>query len=195
MGKVHYREDPSEKERKKYRKLLSEEEELALVTGYGKLYLRQRFILQILLPGIVFIIAGGAYAYFSHLNPGVWLAVGLLVAVVVAWVMTVMVDRAHRYLLTTRRVIIREGIVSLKVTSVLYDKITHIEVDQGFTDRLFLHHGTIIINTAGGGEDLLHLKYVAYPVEFKNLLERLVHQERKGAPIRGEVIELEEEKS
>ncbi len=194
MAKEHYKEDLSEKERKRYRKLLSEEEELVLVTGYGSLYLRQKFILQILLPGIIFIIAGLAYTYFNHLNLGWGLGVGLAVAIIVAYLLTVIINRAHRYLLTTRRVIIREGIISLKITSVLYDKITHIEVDQGFTDRFFLHHGTIIINTAGGGEDLLTLKYVAYPVEFKNRLERLVHQERQGAPLRGEVIDLGEEK-
>lgn len=86
---------------------------------------------------------------------------------------------SHRYLLTTRRVIIKKGLLTYKLTSALYDKITHIEVDQGFLDRIIMHHGKIIINTAGLNKGEITLDFVDNPVEFKNLLERLINRERE----------------
>ena len=86
---------------------------------------------------------------------------------------------ANRYILTTRRVIIKKGLISVKLTSALYDKITHIEVDQGIMDRLIMKHGTIIVNTAGGNNDEIKISYIDEPIKFKNLLERLINRERE----------------
>ena len=67
----------------------------------------------------------------------------------VAILKTLHTYHANRYLLTTSRVIIKKGLFNIKLTATLYDKITHLEVDQSFFDRMLLHHGDIIINTAG----------------------------------------------
>lgn len=83
------------------------------------------------------------------------------------------------------------------MTSALYDKITHIEVEQGFLDRLIMKHGTVIVNTAGMNKAEIKIEYVDAPIEFKNLLERLINREREsfGRPtgpvvaVEGEVIE------
>ena len=87
--------------------------------------------------------------------------------------------QANRYLLTTRRVIVKRGFFTVKLASALYDKITHIEVDQSFVDRMFLHHGTILVHTAGSNSDEIVLQYVESPIEFKNILERLINRERE----------------
>jgi len=91
---------------------------------------------------------------------------------------------SNRYLLTTRRVIIKKGIFGVKLTTTLYDKITHLEVDQTIVDRLLLHHGNIIINTAGVTKGEIVLRYVDYPLELKNLLERLINREREQFGLR-----------
>ena len=96
---------------------------------------------------------------------------------------------SNRYLLTTRRVIIKRGLFSVRLTAALFDKITHLEVDQGIVDRLFLHHGTIIVNTAGLNKGEIVLRYVDYPLELKNLLERLINREREQFGLRGATLE------
>ena len=184
MAKLHYRESPSEKERRAFAKFLAEDEELILATGLGRAYIRSRFVVGIMIPGGIFLVAGLALAYFLKFNLGYGLLVGLLVASIFSALKAVHTYHAHRYLLTTRRVIIKHGLIAVKLTAALYDKITHIEVDQGFFDKLLMHHGTVIINTAGMNKGEITLNYVDYPIEFKNLLERLINREREQFGLR-----------
>lgn len=194
--KVRYSPTVDPKDIRKFQKYLSDNEELVVVTGYGSTYLRQKFILQIILPGIIWIILGLVLAIYQKFNPGYGLLLGMIVSCLFSWLQTWITYQSHRYLLTNRRVIIKEGFVKIKLSSALYDKVTHIEVVQGLVDRLFLKHGKIIINTAGSNKDELVLDFVEEPIQFKNILERLIHQEReyfrssgeKLEPIEGEVI-------
>lgn len=179
MGKPKYREGAGAKEKKAFAKYLAEDEELVLATGYGVNYLRHRFCYYLFFPGgIGFILTYFAH-WIYHINLGYSLMTGLAAAAVIAYLQTLLTYHAHRYLLTTRRVIIKKGFFAVKLTSALYDKITHIEVDQNLIDRMIMRHGTIIINTAGGNKDELKLNYVDSPIEFKNLLERLINRERE----------------
>lgn len=189
MPKLHYHEQLSYKEKKSFSPYLSEDEELILVTGLGKTYLRQRLIIQTVFPGGVFILAGLTLAYFYPFNLGAGLLLGFIVALFFSVLKTFLTDRAHRYLLTTRRVIIRKGFFAVKLMSALYDKITHIEVDQSFIEKVLMRHGTIKIHTAGGGQDELILRYVDHPIELKNLLERLINSERQRYTPFREVLE------
>lgn len=206
MGKPRYKE-VSERDKKAFLNLLSEDEELILATGYGRTYLRQRFIIQLMLPGVIFIFGGFALFYFYHPSlpeglinlwvPGNGLILGLVLAGVFSYLQTLWLYHANRYLLTTRRVILKRGLVNVKLVSALYDKITHIELNQGFVDRFFLHHGQIKIHTAGSEKDELVLDYVESPIEFKNILERLINSERERfnknitpvVEIEGELVE------
>lgn len=179
MGKPKYREGAGAEDKKAFAKYLAEDEELVLATGYGKNYLRHRYAYYFIFPGAIgFILTYFAYQIY-HMNLGYSLTIGLAAALFLAYLKTVLTYHAHRYLLTTRRVIIKKGFFAVKLTSALFDKITHIEVDQNLVDRMIMRHGTIIINTAGGNKDELKLNYVDSPIEFKNLLERLINRERE----------------
>lgn len=184
MAKLHYQDSPTEDEKKSFARFLAEDEELVLATGLGALYLRSYFVICLAWPGFVFMGAGLVLAYFLKFNLGYGLLVGFVVASAAAVFKTRLFHHANRYLLTTRRVIVKKGVLTVKLTSALYDKITHIEVDQSFFDKLLMHHGTIIINTAGMSKDEIVLKYVDYPIEFKNLLERLINREREQFGVR-----------
>ncbi len=185
MTKFHYRESPTEKQKKAFRKYLSEDEELILVTGLSRAYIRSKFILFLLLPGMVFLGLGLGLGWLLGIGK-IWaLVLGLILFLVAAILKTMHVYHANRYLLTTRRVVIKNGVFSVKVSATLFDKITHLEVDQSFIDRLLLHHGTIHINTAGLNKGEIMLKYVDYPLELKNLLERLINREREQFGLRG----------
>ena len=196
MAKFHYKESPSEKQKKAFKPYLSEDEELILVTGLGNVYVRQKFIFHILFPGAIFggVVFGIGFLLKADLIGS--LIAALIVTLIVAILKTMHLYHANRYLLTTRRVIIKKGIFGVKLTAALYDKITHLEVDQSFMDRFLLHHGTIIVNTAGVHKDEIILEYVDYPMELKNLLERLITREREqlglktfsGSTVEGEIV-------
>lgn len=195
MAKQHYHEAPTPAQKSSFAPYLSEDEELILVTGLGRIYLRQKFIIYLLFGlsfgGILF-----GVLYFLKVSQVTALVASLFLSLIIATLKTFHVHHANRYLLTTRRVIIKKGLFSVKLTAALYDKITHLEVDQAFIDRVFLHHGTIIVNTAGVHKDEIVLRFVDYPMELKNLLERLITREREqmgqrpyvGATVEGEII-------
>lgn len=184
MSKLHYKDSPSEKEKKSFAQYLAEDEELVLVTGLGKVYLRSCFMTGLLLPGGIFIILSLGLAYFLKFDLIYGFIAGLCMAAFFSFLKTLHVHHATRYLLTTRRVIIKRGVFAVKIASALFDKVTHIEVEQSFFDKLLYKHGTIIINTAGTNKGEITLNYVDYPIEFKNLLERLINREREQVGFR-----------
>lgn len=188
MAKFHYRESPTQSQKNAFKKYLSEDEELILVTGLSRAYIRSKFIFYLLFPGFPFLGLGLGAAWFFGLGK-VWaLILGIGLMFLSAALKTMHVYHANRYLLTTRRVVIKKGLFSVQLTAALFDKITHLEVDQGIFDRMFLHHGTIIVNTAGLNKGEIMLRYVDYPLEFKNLLERLINREREQFGLRGATL-------
>lgn len=185
MAKFHYRESPAQKQKDSFKRYLSEDEELVLVTGFSQATIRAKFILYLLFPGLLFLGLGLGLGWVFGIGK-IWaLTLGLLGMFLSATLKTMHLYHANRYLLTTRRVIIKRGLFSVRLTAALFDKITHLEVDQGVIDRLLLHHGSIIVNTAGLNKGEIVLKYVDYPMELKNLLERLINREREQFGLRG----------
>lgn len=195
--KQRYKEGVSVKDKKIFAPILAEDEELVLATGYGSLYMRQMFLYYTIVPGIVFILGGLGAAFLFSFNLGIGMGVGLIIAVLIALARCHMLYNSHRYLLTTRRVIIKSGFFSVKLQSALYDKVTHIELDQSLFDRWIMHHGSIVVNTAGTNKNEIRISFIDSPIEFKNILERLINRERErygrqqGAVItvEGEIVE------
>lgn len=197
MAKFHYRDAPSLNQKSAFQSYLSEDEELVLVTGLSAAFIRQELLLYFAFPGIIVGLAEAVLGWFLGIDK-VWVAVlAVILMIITTIIKTWHLYNANRYLFTTRRVMIKKGLFSVKLTAVLYDKITHIEVDQSFFDRVFLHHGDIIINTAGSNKNEMILKYVDYPMELKNLLERLINREREhyglrpaaASSVEGEILE------
>lgn len=188
MAKFHYRESPTEKQKKAFKKYLSEDEELVLVTGLSKAYMRNKFVLYLLFPGLLFFGFGLGLGWLLGLGKTWALTLAFLGMLLSTILKTMHLYHSNRYLLTTRRVVIKKGIFGVKLSATLFDKITHLEVDQGIVDRLLLHHGSIIINTAGMNKGEISLKYVDYPLELKNLLERLINREREHFGMSGATL-------
>lgn len=65
MAKLHYKESPTENEKKAFAPVLAEDEELILATGLGRAYLRSKFIVGIMWPGGIFIVLALALFYFA----------------------------------------------------------------------------------------------------------------------------------
>lgn len=197
MAKLHYKESPTPAQHSSFAPYLAEDEELILVTGLSKAYIRSKFMIYLFVPGLIFGIGAALLGWFLHFGQTTALILGASAILLTAVIKAVHLYHANRYLLTTRRVVIKRGLFSVKLYAALYDKITHLEVDQGFIDRLFLHHGTIVINTAGLNKGEIVLRFVDYPMELKNLMERLINREREQFGLRptsttsveGEIIE------
>lgn len=197
MAKLHFKDSPSDKQKRAFAPYLAEDEELILATGLSGAYLRQAFILFLFWPGVIFfgLGVGAIYLLYGDILTGIY--VGLVLDILFSIGKSYITYHANRYLLTTRRVIIKKGLFAVKLTAALFDKITHIEVEQSFLDKLLLHHGTIIVNTAGTGKNEIIIRNIDYPIEFKNLLERLINREReqygiKTGPVQtieGEIVE------
>lgn len=179
MAKPHFAENISQKDKDKFSKFLSDDEELVLVTGYSIPYLNRTFIKSILFPGMPLILLGLLWAHFSGDDLLKGFIIGFILAILVGVSRVIMAHLSHRYMLTTRRIIVKKGFFSVDLTSALYDKITHIEVVQALMDRLLLHHGKVIVNTAGTNKQEIVLEFVPNPIEFKNILERLINRERE----------------
>lgn len=87
---------------------------------------------------------------------------------------------SKKYILTDRRVMIKDGVFSIKLTSAPFDKITHIVVKQDFIRKISYGTGDIKIHTAATGPtpvevDILNIDQ---PVVVKNLIEELIIKER-----------------
>ncbi|MBU1000315.1 PH domain-containing protein [Patescibacteria group bacterium] len=188
MAKFHYRKSPTQAQKSAFKKYLSEDEELVLVTGLSSAYIRSKFIFYLFFPGMLFLGFGLGVGWFFGIGR-IWaLVLGLGFMFLSTILKTMHIYHATRYLLTTRRIIIKKGLFSVKLIAALFDKITNLVVDQSIIDRLLLHHGTIVVNTAGVSKGEIVLKYVDYPLELKNLLERLINREREQFGLRGATL-------
>lgn len=188
MSKFHYKDSPSEKQKKAFSKYLSEDEELVLVTGLSPAHIRSKFVTYLLFPGLIFFGMGLGLGWLLNLGK-IWALSLATASMILATILKTMhLYHSNRYLLTTRRVVIKKGVLGVKISATLYDKITHLEVDQSIMDRLLLHHGTIIISAAGMNKGEISLKFVDYPLELKNLLERLINREREHFGMSGATL-------
>lgn len=188
MAKFHYRESPTSEQKKNFAKYLSEDEDLVLVTGLSKAYIRSKFVLYIMFPGLLFFALGLGLGWIMGISKLWTLTVATALMVLAAILRTMHIYHANRYLLTTKRVIIKRGLFSVRLIAALFDKITHLEVDQSVVDRFFFHHGSIIVNTAGLNKGEIVLRFIDYPLEIKNLLERLINREREQLGMRATPI-------
>lgn len=83
------------------------------------------------------------------------------------------------YLLTNRRILIKNGIFNVELVSAPLDKITHTTVRQDFLPRLLFGIGDIVIHTAGPTPVEIILEKVHEPIKVKNLIEGLITAEKR----------------
>lgn len=142
----------TEKQKQHYAEYLADGEEIIAVFGIGSLYYWINFITLFILS---FVVIGLPFLLrLMHLK------------------------HSLTYILTDRRVLLKDGIFSVKTTSVPYDKITHIKVRQTFINKISYDMGDITIHTAGPTPVEIDLIKVQAPMKVKNLIEELIVKER-----------------
>lgn len=138
---------PTENQKKKYAKYLSPDEEILVVTGISNIYFWSQ-LTRLLIPALL-IIGIGALARLIRKK------------------------QSFRYVLTNKRCLIIQGILSRKLITAPLAAVTHITVEQSFQERFFYHCGQIVVITAGYDPREIVIENVAHPVEFKILMEQL----------------------
>lgn len=175
---------PTDKQKRKFGHYLAQGEEIIAVFGIGDRYFWLTVISYILLvvilaiyPSILFAIPDfpmdPTLRYFLYL-PAVLIALFGLPYILK------LVHLKHKmaYIFTDRRVLVKEGVLSVKLTSAPYDKITHLTVKEDFLKRISYQIGDITIHTAGPTPIETDLVKVQHPMQVKNLLEELIVRER-----------------
>jgi membrane protein YdbS with pleckstrin-like domain len=173
LGKV------SDKKKQKFAQLLNEDEELVLQTGLSIFYLQQKVIIVFMILLTVAVVLGLVSFYFLKYDLTLIIVVLSLLTIFITIAYTYILKESIQYLLTTRRVVIKQGYFNMKLHSAPYNKVTLLEVEQGFMDRYLLKHGKVIVHTAGSNEREVVLDYVDDPIELKNIIEHMVHLDVK----------------
>ncbi|MDP2685416.1 MAG: PH domain-containing protein, partial [bacterium] len=178
MSKSRYVELATDKHKKKFGHYLTDGEEMVIFTTVSKAYLITKFILHFFVASLITMPL--FYLVHRFFNYGFLGTTGtaLLLALVYAALRYYFTKEGIQYILTNRRVIVQIGYFKVTLYSASYNKITHIEVDQSIPERLFYKHGRLIINTSGMDNKPITLNYLSSPIEFKNIMERLIAQER-----------------
>lgn len=78
--------------------------------------------------------------------------------------------RAKHYVLTKKRVVLVDAFLGINVTSIDYQQITDVAVEQSLIDELG-HWGTLVINTAGTHTPPIRLSFVPDPQRLKQTLD------------------------
>ena len=76
-----------------------------------------------------------------------------------------------KYTLTNKRVISQTGLITKKIISVNYDKITDVSASQNLLGKAFYDCGTIFVNTAGTPFHEIMLSDIERPMEIKKEIE------------------------
>ena len=168
--------------------------EASLVPGETVVYqtrLHWIVMLRHILLGLVLLAAGGALlAYLlkqpqwgntsKHLADGG--AAALLAGGLVAIIAGVIRRNATEMAVTTRRVVVKLGLVNRKTIEMLLNKIETIEVSEPMTGRM-LGYGSITMIGTGGTSEPFHK--ISHPLQFRGAVQQQLEKLSTGAGIAG----------
>jgi len=163
--------------------------EASLVPGETLVYqtrLHWIVMLRHLLLGLLLLAGAGALAGYllhqprsgtasEHLMEGG--AAALLLCAVAAIVAGILRRSATEIAVTTRRVVVKQGLVSRKTIEMLLNKIETIEVSEPMVGRM-LGYGSITIVGTGGTSEPFHK--IAHPLQFRNEVLQQLEKKSEG---------------
>lgn len=113
--------------------------------------------------------------WIIYVSTVLWLVLGFVFeATGITWVFIVLAlyslgkailrRLGSEFMLTNKRVVLRQGIISRKTVEILLAKCEGVSVDQSIIGRI-LGFGTLVVTTGGATS---HFVFVKRPVEFRN---------------------------
>ncbi|MDO8514916.1 MAG: PH domain-containing protein [bacterium] len=154
----------TEKDKKKYQRYLAVGEELVSVFGIGEKYF--------------------------WINTAVYFPLAFLLIGMPGLLKVFHLRHSKTYLLTNRRILIKDGVFNISLTTAPYDKITHITVRDKFLNRISYGIGDLVVHTAASGSLPVEivLEKVSQPVKLKNLIEELIYNEKQPHVIKESLV-------
>lgn len=86
---------------------------------------------------------------------------------------------ANAYAFTNRRILIHRGWLSTNMVTIDFSKITEVEVEQGFLEKLLYNSGKLLIDTAGTAPDKIVLFMISDPYGARQKLAELMDRDRQ----------------
>lgn len=180
----HKIKSPSEKQKTRVSKYLAAGEEVVAVFGIGEKYFWYSLLSYLMI--VIFLAVYPQilikFPQFESFNQYQnWLFVPAVIVFFIGLPFVLrLIHLRHRmtYVLTDRRLLIKDGVFSVKITSAPYDKITHLTVKEDFFKKISYQIGDIVIHTAGPTPIETDILKVQHPMHVKNLLEELMIKER-----------------
>jgi hypothetical protein len=168
--------------------------EASLVPGETVVYqtrLHWIVMLRHILLGLVLLAAAGALLSYLIKQPrlgttGEHLAKGgaaaLLVCGIVAIIAGVVRRNATEMAVTTRRVVVKLGLMNRKTIEMLLNKIETIEVSEPMAGRM-LGYGSITMIGTGGTSEPFHK--ISHPLQFRGAVQQQLERLSTGAGVAG----------
>src|SRR3954452_15603557 len=137
-----------------------------------------RSILRFYILGLLLVAAAAAIGAVAN-GPGISVAAGvavLLIVLLVGWLKRVMT----RYLITTKRLQIRRGILSKRVEESRVDRVVDVTVHQSILARMLAIGDVDFDNASAQQGDLFRFAGVAHPHQITDAINR-VHEETSSS--------------
>jgi uncharacterized membrane protein YdbT with pleckstrin-like domain len=115
--------------------------------------------------GLFFIILGFLVGKASPAASGFLFLVGLVIIL-----MAVIVAQTTEFAVTNRRVVLKTGVTSRKVTELQLNKSEGLQISEGIIGRMF-GYGTVKVTTGGVAESV---RFLAKPFEFKKQVNNAI---------------------
>jgi hypothetical protein len=166
--------------------------EASLAPGETVVYqtrLHWAVMLRHILLGLVFLAAGGALLSYLFHEPRSGIATqhliqggasALLLCGIVAIVAGVVRRNATEMAVTTRRVVVKQGLMNRKTIEMLLNKIETIEVSEPMVGRM-LGYGSITIVGTGGTSEPFHK--IAHPLQFRSAVQQQLEKLPAGSAL------------
>lgn len=146
-----------------WKKVLRPKERIIQEFSLGKKYI---YFIQCLM-GLSGILLAFISIYFAPLV--------FITAYLVGWYLR----ESNAYALSDKRILVHRGWLSTRLTSVDYDKITDVIVNEPFINRLFLDIGDLFVNTAGGTGYEIVFRNIEKPYEIKKKIDSIKENSNK----------------
>ncbi len=113
------------------------------------------------------LIMGETVVYSAKLH---WIIYLTVKAILTLWIAPFIQRATSEFAITTKRVIIKEGLIARRTLEMNLSKIETVNVDQSITGRI-LNYGSITIIGTGGTHEVFH--NIAHPMQFRKAFQEI----------------------
>ncbi|MEI6260849.1 MAG: PH domain-containing protein [Deltaproteobacteria bacterium] len=110
---------------------------------------------------------GETVVYSAKLH---WIIYMTAKAILTLWIAPFIQRATSEFAITTKRVIIKEGLIARRTLEMNLSKIETVNVDQSITGRI-LNYGSITIIGTGGTHEVFH--NIAHPMQFRKAFQEI----------------------